>query len=131
MIESQPFIKGFITAKIKPMETHLKRSIVIQRRAFDAFCNARDMAHLGGGSNIQPPRLNGNDLHMMLFIRAVDHVLNEDRTVTPKSPHKLRCSLMILSIREQFKEIELFRHQISWISCSKSLLDSFLHPRSA
>ena len=48
--------------------------------------------HLSGRSAIQWLRLNGNDLHPMRFIRAVDCRLNGDRTVTPKSPYKLRCS---------------------------------------
>ena len=48
--------------------------------------------HLKRRSAIQQPRLNGNDLHPMCFVRAVDRRLNGDQTVTHKLSYKLRCS---------------------------------------
>ena len=49
-------------------------------------------SNLGNRSVIQRLRVNGNDSHLMHFIRAVDRRLNGDKTVAPKSPYKLRCS---------------------------------------
>ena len=85
--------RTIIAAEIKPMKNasraydHDPTSSVLMH-----FITNATWLHLGARSAIQRLRLNGNDLHPMCFIRAVDHGFNEERTVTPKSPYKLRCS---------------------------------------
>ena len=71
-----------------------------------------------------------------LTVTIRDHVFHQTRWSVSSDNYaqmsnKLIYSSHLQSIREQFNQIGLFRHQISWISWSQSLLDSFSHPRSA
>ena len=86
------------------MKIGSKHPIKIERQTLHAlFITLETWLHLGGRLKIQWLRLNGNDLHPMRFIRDVDRGLNNDQTVIPKSPYKLRCSATMLSIREQLE----------------------------
>ena len=92
---------------------HPMRLIAIQRRAFFMrFIMHVTWLHPERRSAFTQLWLHGNNLHPMRFIRALDHQLKDDQTVTPKLPYKLRCSSRLQSIREQFDLIKLLRHQI-------------------
>ena len=79
--------------EIKTDGNESKTSDQDQTRVFDAlFITHATWHHLGGRSKIQWPRINHKNSHPMHFIRAVDRGLIEDRTITPKSSFKLRCS---------------------------------------
>ena len=125
-------IKKVITVEIKTNEKHIWASD--QDPTASVSCviyNAQDVA--SSLRSIFDPMawLNRNNSHLMCFIRVVDQRWIDNRTVTPKLAYKLRCSSTMLSIRGQFDLIKLFRHQISWISCSQYLIDSFPRPQSA
>ena len=55
------------------------------------FITHATWVHLECRSAIGWLEVNGNDSHLMCFIRAVDCEFKLDRTVTFKLPYKLRC----------------------------------------
>ena len=73
---------------------HIERPIEIKRHRFNALLITRaTWRHIDGPSEIQRPRLNRDNSQSRISSESLIEELKLDRTVTPNSPYKLRCSL--------------------------------------